>query len=953
MRIKSLFIQNYGSIENRRMPDSDNEFGHHLNLIFGPNEAGKSQIRGFVEDILFPKPSTRSGSTEKAIGEISFNEDGTDFLLEAKMKGKSVSSRLVTSSGDESTLYEIFPALKKEGREIFANLYSFGLDQLLYSTTVGNRALSEHLFGAVAGGRGISISSIQNQLDDRIKKAVGGTARGRTLEVVYNDLVQSKKEIDRHIQLELSLADKLRSKNEISDDINTLEEQLKFRKEQFLFLEMVQSKFDHYHRYVEYREFLNDHPKLIGLSLEMIRGLEADLLRLEGTSSNIASFETEMRDSELVKSRLVEEISGLDPIKIDAALARAENLERVSEQIIRLSQDIDSASQTIDSVWDQSDGRVFELVSNSGQDSFVLDNELAKLSDMRSDIRSIEHKLASLGGATSDLTKDHLEVRAVELGKSLELCKSYLNTTVNSERQGSRWLAGFLSVGCLLAAAVFVYSLGRGLSAGYRYLSLSVALLAAGLLMGRLSRRSSLTEKVKSEPGLTKEFNQLVVQPIDSASLAEAITKLDREQSKISQLIGLTNELELLKSQLKSFDTNLDLENGFSVIKDAVTNLAGVIQLAKGRSQQIAELGQLRSRFRHELEELRSFVSEISGQQLDAASSLPIISATLSQLTKRVDSDKICRNRLVSLDNDLSKLASKLDPANQELDNLKIRVSEFIHSFGWSFHEFDLDHLALLRECFEAQGQKEIFENDIDELFRARADIAMSLFTRGEFELHNSLRELESNISDTENKLSEASKALLEIEFHEKRLLNENPLIDLQARRESLLLEAEGLVTTLKANSLAKELLNVANRRFEEIHQPALMQLTSLIFSRITNGRYLLVLKKKSGDKESVYVRNQRGEDLLDLQLSRGTREQLYLSIRLALITRTDSLGLPFFLDDVMVNADPERSHGLARELERISRNNQIFYFCARPDSLKMFEQAGVAFQLYQLDRLP
>ena len=83
MRIASLFIQNYGSIQNRRMPDSGNEFGHRLNLIFGPNEAGKSQIRGFVEDILFPKTSPRSGSAGKAIGEIYFEEDGTDFLLEA------------------------------------------------------------------------------------------------------------------------------------------------------------------------------------------------------------------------------------------------------------------------------------------------------------------------------------------------------------------------------------------------------------------------------------------------------------------------------------------------------------------------------------------------------------------------------------------------------------------------------------------------------------------------------------------------------------------------------------------------------------------------------------------------------------------------------------------------------------------------------------------------------
>lgn len=953
MKIISLFIQDYGSIQNRRMPDSGYEFGHHLNLIFGPNEAGKSQIKGFVEDILFPKPVSRSGSTGKAIGEISFEEGGTDFLLESRMKGKSVSSRLVTSSGDQTTLDELFPALKKEGREIFSNLYSFGLDQLLYSTTVGNRALSEHLFGAVAGGKGISISSIQNQLDDRIRKAVGGTARGRTLEVIYNDLVQCKKEIDRQIQLELSLADKLRSKKETSELIDRLEQQLQFRKEQFHFLEMIQSRFDHYHRYVEYREFLNDHPKLVGINSEIINQLETDLIQLKTTRSNVASIETEIRESEATKSKLTGEMSGLDPIKVEAARAELDDLQMVKEKIAKLSQDIESASETIENVLDPGSGRVFQLVSSTDQDSFILDNELARLSDVRSDIRSVEQKLSSLGVEAFELKKDQLEDRAVEVGKSLELYKTYLSTVSQSNYRDSRLLVALLLVVCLLGAVIFIFSLGRGQPAEYKYLSLSVAILAAGLLFGRLSKRAPLRDESTFRADFTEDFNRLGVQASDSAGLAEMVTKLDQEQSRISQLIGLSNEWEQLKSQIKSFDSSLDTECEFSAIKDAVSNLASVLRLAKDRDLQIAQLGQLQNIFNSGFEELYSFVSELSGRQLDRSSSLAIISAAVSELTKKVESDKIRQSQLVSLDGEISRLTTKLGVAQQDLNNLSIGISDIIHNFDWSIDDFDADHLKLLKECFEAHRQKETFENDIEELFRARADTAMSLFTRGELELYNSLRELEESISAAENQLSDARKSLLEVEYHEKRLQNENPLINLQARKESLLLEAEGLLAALKADFLAKELLNAANRRFEEVHQPELMQLTSQIFSRITNGRYQLVLKKKLGDKDSIYVRNQRGEDLLDLQLSRGTREQLYLSIRLALITRPDSIHLPFFLDDVMVNADPERSFGLARELEQISMDNQIFYFCARPDSLKIFEEAGVAFQLYQLDRLP
>ncbi|MDA8080481.1 MAG: hypothetical protein M0Z96_02545, partial [Actinomycetota bacterium] len=173
-----------------------------------------------------------------------------------------------------------------------------------------------------------------------------------------------------------------------------------------------------------------------------------------------------------------------------------------------------------------------------------------------------------------------------------------------------------------------------------------------------------------------------------------------------------------------------------------------------------------------------------------------------------------------------------------------------------------------------------------------------------------------------------------------------------QSTIESLNLEAEELADRLRVNLLARQLLKNAHVRFEDLHQPELLRSSSDIFARVTQGRYVSVLKKDTGKGESIYVRNRSGEDILDAHLSRGTREQLFISIRLALVTRTNSLDIPLLMDDVMVNADIERAQGLANELATVAQTRQILYFCAKPDALRLFEDAGANVNLVEMTRL-
>ncbi len=115
---------------------------------------------------------------------------------------------------------------------------------------------------------------------------------------------------------------------------------------------------------------------------------------------------------------------------------------------------------------------------------------------------------------------------------------------------------------------------------------------------------------------------------------------------------------------------------------------------------------------------------------------------------------------------------------------------------------------------------------------------------------------------------------------------------------------------------LAQELLTRCIDRFTNDHEPALLQLTHQFLSKLTGGRYVSV-EHDGSSAGSFRVRNADGEAVEPAKLSTGTREQLYLAIRLAFITHYTEHHepLPVLMDDCFVNFDDARTRLALRTL--------------------------------------
>lgn len=167
--------------------------------------------------------------------------------------------------------------------------------------------------------------------------------------------------------------------------------------------------------------------------------------------------------------------------------------------------------------------------------------------------------------------------------------------------------------------------------------------------------------------------------------------------------------------------------------------------------------------------------------------------------------------------------------------------------------------------------------------------------------------------------LQHRGKLLQEREYLKERCLEDHVLQQLEEQRAAL----RKLAGQYAVTALAAELMGRTRRIYEQEKQPQVLQLASAYFAKLTEGEYRRIVMTL-GHKELKAEHKDAG--LMDSGLlSRGTAEQLYLAIRLALAeTMTRQASLPLLFDDLFVNFDERRLHAALALIGELSATRQI-----------------------------
>ena len=181
-----------------------------------------------------------------------------------------------------------------------------------------------------------------------------------------------------------------------------------------------------------------------------------------------------------------------------------------------------------------------------------------------------------------------------------------------------------------------------------------------------------------------------------------------------------------------------------------------------------------------------------------------------------------------------------------------------------------------------------------------------------------------------------------EIQNELEQMENSSELAAYMTKYESLKEELRQATREWLTCKIALKLLDEVKEKYEKEKQPAVLKNSAIYLSKITNGRYTRVTA--SLDQKEVTIYNSQENAKKIWQLSRGTREQLLISLRLGFIEEYEKQAepLPLVVDEILVNFDPVRARETAALLSKFALDRQVLLFTCHPGTKDFFDATKV-----------
>jgi len=211
---------------------------------------------------------------------------------------------------------------------------------------------------------------------------------------------------------------------------------------------------------------------------------------------------------------------------------------------------------------------------------------------------------------------------------------------------------------------------------------------------------------------------------------------------------------------------------------------------------------------------------------------------------------------------------------------------------------------------------------------------------------------LEKRLADARDATDRLRESLLAVEDRRAAVAKRVEAAARDRSTEPLQAELADIEQQLAAQLDRRRLLERAGLLLEETraavardHQPPALRDASHWLARLTDGRYTRITT--TIDEARLEVHESDGQVWQPERLSRGTREQVFLALRLALVRDLQRHGvqLPVVMDDALVNFDDERARAAARVLVEFvadqPRERQLLVLTCHAHVAGIFAAAG------------
>nr|WP_249317212.1 AAA family ATPase [Bacillus sp. FJAT-50079] len=965
--MKSLHIYGYGKLIDFHIHNLSS-----LQLFYGENEAGKSTIMSFIHSILFGFPSRQQSikryepKNHSAYGGqiIAYFPSYGDVTIE-RVKGKSAGDVTVIlqdgTVGKEPLLAKLLDGLD---RIMYESIFSFNLQAIQEVQGLKENDIGRYLVAAGTIGTDVlfhaeeqlqkeqdllfkpggrkpklneriqEIRALENELklakqqnaeyETLVKQE--GTIRNQITEieiritatraelVKVDELLKSwpllieKKEIQRRLNEQGSLdfpidgLSRFEKYKEQLIAITSRQQALKERRRQtmeqmasYMPLEASETMVS------KAEQLISEWPRYEQLLDEMTT-MDQNVVELENQAHFISrELHFSKEDwGELDQLNLGMEMKG----RIKDALQRVMNLQSRSEELLLEQELVKKDQLTIEQKCQEIEESM--LPESKFQQLQNEEKRWKSTEQLSFEQKRLETELAALFDKKQN-EKQTRESTYVWGGGILLICTIMLIWSISS----SEWIMAVFSL------TVIAYSIfnGRKVIAGKARLAIikeieqiqSQLHVIKDQLSDRKLKENYVSNQYKQQIKLRDEWKKWV---IHLEQVEQRLAELEKQQTSISQKKSEVHlELYAIKDAL-----HLQKELSIQRMEDAFELLKELIQLLESKKNLEEKLRMKREQYHQWLAEVYGFIKEIGLENIEheKMAYFHLKEFVNGEMEKQLR-HKEYMTKLSEIDDDLLPLHKQIVTLNDELNELHERAATTdeeqyrLKAQQYAEQKKLIERLELL-EASLTNGVNEFassFQNEL-EINKHRKLIAEKL--EGDESRLYVLRNQDASIRHQIFVLEEGGTYTEKLHrFHQlKSIFNE------EAKQWAKF-------------ALAKQILTLTMNIYKEERFPKVMKKAQQYFSLLTSGKYIRLVMDQEG---KLMVERKDRLMFYPGELSQGTGEQLYISLRFALVdVLFDDYPFPVMIDDGFVNFDKERTEKVLKLISTTSKKNQVLFF--------------------------
>ncbi|MFT8321800.1 MAG: AAA family ATPase [Bacillus sp. (in: firmicutes)] len=987
MFIKSITIYGYGKLENQSF-----SVNGPLQVFFGENEAGKSTIMSFIHSILFGFPTKQQSELRyepkhqhKYGGKLSGLFPNYGLVTIERVKGKAAGDVTVTLEngrrGQEELLEEL---LKGVDKALFQSVFSFNLQGLQNVHQLRGEELGRFLFSTGAVGSDALLKAeneLQKELDQRFRpngKKPQLNEKLALLKEKYRQLKMAEKTNSQYQQLlnqkgnlEESIQQADETKRQMEKNKRQLEEWIKIKP-------LVQEKTELKKRIEQYKELsfpidgLNRWEKI----KERILAIESGMQQIDNKITKIEEEQTELSPNFSLLNKESEILYAMEKLPLaeqwtsrkSSLLIQAEALETelhvIEEKLhfvdrnnllksntsVFLKEQCANASSTqkrLKEFRDELDFRLMEeqkLLERLEKDiqvheSVLLPNDKRKQLEERAD--SARH-YSFYKEKYQSLEKEFVEI------------KNRLKKTQQKKKQETvQWT--LFSLFWLITAAMGIWS--------NNVLYILVGLIASGI-GGLLLFRSK--QQYKKEYALLLKKQQEIRTELETVQqnlkedkssdfthIVKILKEDDDNREKFTRYqIKLEQQNESYEKVLRGFDQWEQDRKDLDMLLKKLGKETGIPQeLALHYIYDaflLLEEWKKKNRERHAVQkEIASIERDID--KLNEA----IVQLYNDFFPKKTDS---IQNKCFQLKSALKREnekkirwqenARKLTEYNRDRKDMQAELSIYQSEKKQLFQLAEVEDEERFREQAKKDEEKTQIMADVATVqlqldlssFQKKKTMEYMLIEEPVMEVEQLDRKMKQLEEDSKQWMEEAAA----LNFEVLRIETGGTYTELLHSYKQLKAEFEEEAKEWGKYAVARQFLSQTVQQYKNKQLPKMLQKAEEYLQFLTNGKYKRIIPKEDGvgflieSKEQVYFEAK--------ELSQGTTEQLYVSIRLALAnTFYKKYQLPIIIDDSFVNFDEKRTKRVI-ELLKSNTENQLLFFTCHPHITQYFKKEEVCY---------